>query len=168
MYDPNSQTSREQLAVAMIAKITSCGFALKDIPGTNEAVYSRVVEGTDGKISVLVYTSIAMGRRGPEVRTCGQDAIRVCAVYSTQDGGERGIAKATARVYRTGTVTDIVDRTYGRMREVYKLAQNPERCSDCGAPKFVAKSKRLVCADVCWTRRNNYAAQTSPAVGASP
>lgn len=144
-YDPTTN-DRSILARALRDKMAECGFASVVLPGTREEVYERSVDGTGNRIKVRVYTTIEGGR----CRSSGSDAIRVCAVYkSRKDGKERGIASADHRVNRVGKMEDIVDRTYHRMREVYKKALNPARCK-CGAPTFKSKKGRSVCADLCW------------------
>jgi len=151
LYRSEDRTSREDLAAALILKMAECGFKLEPPDSvTREAVYARDVEGTEGRICVRVFTSVEQGRRGPVTRRAGSDAIRVCAVYKGRDGRSRGIAKAEHRVNRVGEISDIVMRTYERMREVYKAARCSEKCERCGAPKFRAKSGNMVCADLCW------------------
>jgi len=146
-YNPENPAHRCNLAMALLAKLTECGFLPESREGTNEAVYSRAVnEG----VRVLVYTSVIPAGTSFQVRKEGKDAIRVCAVYTAKDGRERGIARAEKRVNRTGTVDGVVDRTHERMRDVYRLALRPCTCDTCGAPKFTAKSGNEVCADLCW------------------
>lgn len=149
-YNPNSMSDRRNLAAALCARLTECGFTPVERPGTKEAIYARDVHGTDGTIKVLVYTSVVPTRGGFAVRKEGKDAIRVCAVYtSPRDGKERGIARADKRVNRTGTIEATVERAYQRMRDVYKAGMSCDRCS-CGAPRFVSKAGNEVCADLCW------------------
>lgn len=146
------------LAHALRDKMAECGFNDITLNGTREEVYERAVDGTEGRIVVRVYTTIEGGR----CRDWGRDAIRVCAVYkSRKDNKERGIASADHRVNRTGKVADIVDRTHGRMREVYKKALHPVLCK-CGAPKFTSKKGNAVCADLCWLDK-----KATPAVSAA-
>lgn len=115
IYDPNSQASRRDLAVALAAKLNACGFVRQPATRTSkEDVYVR----SDGDITVKVYTSIRNG----EARRVGSDAIRVCATKRI-DGSERGWIK-TRRIHRTGTIFGIVDRTYNRMRTVWLDAKN--------------------------------------------
>ena len=96
-------------------------------------------------------------------RECGDDAIRVCAVYTARDGQDRGIAAAEKRVNRVGEISAITDRLIERMREVWKATKTAEKCPKCGARMFKAKSGKLCCADLCWKRaedlnrpRDNY------------
>ena len=140
-YDPDSVHHRQVLALDIIKKLEDCGF--EEIPfAGGERVYQRVIPDTG--ISVKVYTSVV----DMEARQSGRDAIRVCAVYETKDGGSRGIGSAR-RVHRTGDIHAIVDRMHQRMRQVWKAASTGERCT-CGAPKFKSKSGNTVCADICW------------------
>ena len=146
MYDPTNRTSRRDLALTIEEKLASCGFAQTAIRGAKEIVYARPVDGAES-IRVLVYTTV--DSRDGLARSCGKDAIRVCAVYKARDGRERGIASADKRVNRVGEIDAIVGRMYDRMREVYAAARGSERCS-CGAPKFTSKAGNAVCADLCW------------------
>jgi hypothetical protein len=149
IYKPESRSSREALAIAILTEMRNCGFSLEQRDHTDEAVYSREVNGTDGKIKVMVYTTVVAGAV-PTVRTCGKDAIRVCAVYrSERTGTERGIIKET-RTHRTGKIEDIVERMVKRMRSVYGDARTPHCCGKCGAPTFTSKNDNQVCADLCW------------------
>jgi len=149
-YDPTSAESRLDLAVAIIAKLQECGFEHEKNPSAKEAVYSRSVRGTDGKIRVVVYTTVVAGSKNPVVRACGTDSIRVCAVYTNSDGQEKGLVKET-RIHRTGEIAAITDRLHQRMRSVYAKARSGQRCG-CGAPKFTSKKGNQVCAELCWLK----------------
>ena len=143
-YDPGLPILREMLALSIMGKLDECGFAECGFDDkTRERVYSRDIPDTG--MSVKVYTTVV----GQEVRGEGKDAIRVCAIYAAKDGKQKGIVKST-RVHRTGNIDEIVDRMHGRMRETWKAASTGDRCHSCGAPKFVAKSGKKVCADICW------------------
>jgi hypothetical protein len=143
-YDPNLQILREMLALSIIGKLNECGFIEAGFDDkTREKVFSRDIPNTG--ISVKVYTTVV----DREVRGEGKDAIRVCATYAAKDGKSKGIVKST-RVHRTGNIDEIVKRMHNRMRETWKAAATGERCHSCGAPKFVAKSGKKVCADICW------------------
>jgi len=146
-YNPHS-TDRKVLADAILALMARSIFTEESRPGTREKVFAREVPDTDGKVRVLVYTSI----EGDMTRECGDDAIRVCAVYKARDGFDRGIASAEKRVNRTGEITSITDRLIERMREVWKATKTAEKCSKCGAPMFKTKAGKLCCADLCWKR----------------
>ena len=167
-YDPFNPTHRRILATDIVAALDKAGFVdeTHEHPKTKERVFSRVVS-TSPAIRVLVYTSIVEGSVRPEAT----DAIRVCAVYTREDGQDRGIISArndkrsTGRVNRTGTVEGVVGRMLDRMREVWVAGKQPCTCRDCGAPTFKTKARkatkyrpakpsRIVCADACWTRRN--------------
>jgi len=158
-YDPQLPILRQLLALSILDKLDKCGFT----PLTNprqalglsrpelaERVYERAVS-TDGRVRVKVFTTVYGGTTDVplEVRLNGKDAIRVCATYITKAGEERGLLKET-RVHRTGDIDAIVERMYLRMRTVWKAAKTSECCHNCGAPKFVAKSGKNVCAEICW------------------
>jgi len=156
-YDPTNPTHRRDLAGALLAKLATCGFTPVRIEGTKEAVYERVVDKTDGRIRVLVYTSVIPGPSGTfEVRSNGDDSIKVCAVYRTQrealKGRERGLVK-DRRIHRTGDIQGkdgIMDRVHQRMRDVWTASKTGECCPSCQAPKFLAKSGNLCCSELCW------------------
>ncbi len=149
-YDPGVPHLRRELAFELLAKMGEAGFAHEKIEGTHEAVFSRSIPEKPG-VRLLVYTSVVPGVQGPEVREVGADAIRVCAVYRTKEGRDKGLLRAESRVHRVGQVLDIVSRTHGRMREVWALAKSCETCS-CGAPFFLSKKGNKVCADLCWKK----------------
>ena len=135
--------SRKALASAIVEMVESCGF--KPVLGQSEKVFARNIH-TNEAIEVRVYTSVF----GNEVDLVGADAIRVTVLYNTADNKVRPLGK-TKRVYRKGTIEDIVERTRSRMRDGYRIGLNPEKCR-CGAPKFTSKAGNLVCADACWTK----------------
>jgi hypothetical protein len=146
-YDPTSPTDRKILADAVEALMARSLFQAIERPGTLEKVFAREVPDTNGKVRVLVYSSIENGA----MRECGADAIRVCAVYTARDGQERGIASAEKRVHRVGEISAVTDRLIERMREVWRATKTAEKCPQCSAPMFKAKSSgKLCCADLCW------------------
>ena len=146
VYNPDSDRDKAILAERLIEMLVRCGFSSDPSPAGYEAVYCRPVHNSPS-ISVKVYTTIV----GDAVRGNAQDAIRVTAVYNSKNG-PRPVGKAQKRVYRRGDIQKIVDRTYERMREVYKIGMHPECCDKCGAPMFTSKRKNLVCADACWAK----------------
>lgn len=98
-----------------------------------EVVYERA-NHIDPNLKVRVYTSLAVGEE--KARKCGGDAIRCCLVFN-RFGKTWGIAKAK-RVYRSGKLEDVLDRTLERAREMYALANQfaSHKCS-CGAPRWL-------------------------------
>jgi len=142
-YNAQNAGSRKALASAIMEMVESCGF--KPVLGQSEKVFARNIH-TNEAIEVRVYTSVF----GNEVDLVGADAIRVTVLYNTPDNKVRPLGK-TKRVYRKGTIEDIVERTRSRMRDGYRIGLNPEKCR-CGAPKFTSKAGNLVCADACWTK----------------
>jgi len=154
-YDPNSPAMRRALADTLLALFERSLFEEVKIPGTKERVFAREVPDTGSKIRVVVYSTIV----GDECRKVSKDAIRVCALYKSQDGQERGIASADKRVNRTGTLDAIPERVIDRMRQVWKATKTTAQCPNCGAPKFKSKKGHLVCADLCW-KTDDYRRQT--------
>ena len=143
-YDPKFPILREMLAMSILNKLEECGFEETETNSkTSERVFIRSISSSN--IDIQVYTTVV----GQQVRSSGKDAIRVAAIYNAKDGTKKGIVKST-RVHRTGNIEDIVGRMYVRMRETWSLASTNERCHNCGAPKFVAKSGKVVCAEICW------------------
>lgn len=162
-YDPTNPTDRRILAQAVEALMERSLFLAVERPGTFEKVFCREVPDTNGKVRVLVYSSIENG----EMRECGTDAIRVCAVYSARDGQERGIASAEKRVHRVGEISAVTDRLIERMREVWKASKTAEKCPKCGAPMFKAKSGKLCCADLCWKAAEDITNRSASTYGRS-
>ena len=142
-YNAQNAGSRKALASAIMEMVESCGF--KPVLGQSEKVFARNIH-TNEAIEVRVYTSVF----GNEVDLVGADAIRVTVLYNTPDNKVRPLGK-TKRVYRKGTIEDIVERTRSRMRDGYRIGLNPEKCR-CGAPKFTSKAGNLVFADAFWTK----------------
>jgi hypothetical protein len=106
-------------AAAIRSRLAGAGFLL--VPGTGgEEVYERAHE-RDARYVVRVYSSIQRGAE--DVRDCGEDAIRIVALFV--DGKFHSpprtvpIFKAV-RVFRTGTVEGVLDRLIERAREAYK------------------------------------------------
>ena len=158
-YDSKLPVLRQLLALSILDKLDKCGFV--PLPNPRQAlglsrpelaeqVYARDVD-KDGRLKVKVFTTVYGGTADVplEVRMNGKDALRVCATYITKDGKERGLLKET-RVNRAGDIDDIVERMYQRMRSAWQGVKTGERCHSCGAPKFVAKSGKNVCAEICW------------------
>ena len=113
-------------ATAIRSRLAGAGFTL--VPGTRgEEVYERF-HNRDVRYVVRVYSSIQRGAE--EARGCGEDAIRVVALFL--DGKYNfparviPIFKAT-RVHRTGTVEGVLDRMIGRAREAYATCNEHRR-----------------------------------------
>jgi len=123
-------------AAAIRSRLAAAGFLL--VPATRgEEVYERTHD-RDGRYSVRVYSSIprvhgggaANGGGAEEARGCGEDAIRVVALFT--DGRFHSpplvvpIFKAT-RVFRTGSVEAVLDRLIERAREAYGACNEHRR-----------------------------------------
>ncbi len=113
-------------ATAIRSRLAGAGFTL--VLGTHgEEVYERKHD-RDGRYVVRVYSSIQRG--ADEARACGEDAIRVVALFV--DGRYNfpprtvPIFKAT-RVNRTGTVDGVLDRLIERAREAYAACNEHRR-----------------------------------------
>jgi hypothetical protein len=148
-YDPNIETHRQILAVEILSRLHTAGFTKEPARGiTKELVFSRPHPKTG--IRVVVYTTIIEAQGIPQVRQQGKDAIRACALYSTREGKERPVAKAEHRVFRTGEIADIADRTIQRLRDVWAGVSKSGCCTRCGAPLFTSKKGNDVCAELCF------------------
>lgn len=144
-YDPDSDDDRCELARRLIQRLQGAGFAERPVTGGHEQVYEREIDKRPG-LWVLVYSTIVDG----QVRALARDAIRAGLMYKPRSGGrERGLG-SFQRVFRTGTMDAICDRTIERMRDAWRSAWQLERCSKCDAPKFKSKANNQVCAELCW------------------
>ena len=124
-YNPNNKQHRKTLAKRIAKMLLSSGFSLEG-SSRNEDVYQRATTGvTSGSAQIRVFTSAING----EMRTVGEDAIRVCAVYTDNAGQSRGLVKST-RINRTGDTDGITGRLLEAMRKTYKIAQ--KRANDPG------------------------------------
>lgn len=124
-YNPNNKQHRKNLAKRIAKMLLSSGFSLEG-SSRNEDVYQRAATGvTSGSAQIRVFTSALYG----EMRTVGEDAIRVCAVYTDNAGQSRGLVKST-RINRTGDTDGITGRLLEAMRKTYKIAQ--KRANDPG------------------------------------
>jgi putative addiction module killer protein len=175
-YDPENPAHRTELAQKLTQKLGEIGFKLS---GDRTRDPGREYGGFKGKedvyvfqhrkdpgLEVQVFTSVTAGG---SVRAKGADAIRVCLVYKNkakQQGTESEEARqydlgSACRVYRTGEIDNIVERTVERAREMYKAANLVERCQDCSSPMATSKQGKKFCSEVCWTKRPGYKPKAS-------
>ena len=159
IYDADCGESRAKLSESLIEMLESSGFQEVKVWGTREIVYERHIDGAD-RMRVRVYTSLADsyydGDAMPRYR--GEDSIKIITLYTTKrTNQDKGIARGKKRVYRTGKIEEILERTLVGMRHCYQVAQTPDLCSDCGSPMFKTKKtkhkpSRIVCAEMCWKK----------------
>lgn len=175
-YDPENPAHRTELAQKLTQKLGEIGFKLS---GDRTRDPGREYGGFKGKedvyvfqhrkdpgLEVQVFTSVTAGG---SVRAKGADAIRVCLIYKNkakQQGTESEEARqydlgSACRVYRTGEIDNIVERTVERAREMYKAANLVERCQDCSSPMATSKQGKKFCSEVCWTKRPGYKPKAS-------
>ena len=152
-YSPESQSDRLTLGDKLIGNLMANFMLPYNIAGTEELVFKK--DGFENtQVSLLCYTSVAKNSYGEyEARRIGEDAIRVVGVYQASDSYTRYLARAHSRVNRTGTIEGIVERTLTRIEEVSRMCESPPCCPNCGAPAFLSKAGREVCAELCWKRR---------------
>ena len=155
VYNPNESFSRTDLAVQLKCRLLECGFERdqsfeRGPQQIREHVYVRQVKPD---IYVAIYTSCSGHKGIISARNKGKDAIRVTTVNKTKAGTQRGLGKQR-RVFRTGKIEDIVERTVERAREAWKTGASPCECHVCGAPKFRSKKGNFVCAELCWKRHH--------------
>lgn len=115
---------------AVVGRLERAGFV--EEPGTGEVVYARPHD-RDKRLVIRVYTSIAKG--AAKGRGCGQDAIRVVALFQWTRAGETEIRRKklfSARVFRVTSVEGVLDRMMERARDAYRS------CND-----WLAKAKGL-------------------------
>lgn len=154
-YNPKILSHREELGEKLIGNLMSNFMLPKDFPLVKEIVFQK--DGFDiPGIHLLCYSSVVRNRAGAyEAREVGSDAIRVVGLYkSERQGGILPLVRTDSSVYRTGTIPAIIERTLACIRAVSLVCEDPARCRNCGAPLFVSKAGREVCAEICWTRSN--------------
>jgi len=105
-------------AAAIRNRLAAAGFVLLTAT-RGEEVYERA-HHSDPRYIVHVFSSIQRG--AGEARACGEDAIRVVALFL--DGKYHSPPKvvpifSATRVFRTGTVDGVLDRMIERAREAY-------------------------------------------------
>jgi len=99
-------------------RLEEAGFVREQLSG--EVTYSRLHD-RDGRLVILVYTSIAEG--GSKGRGCGEDAIRVVALFRWTRRGETEVRRKklyTGRVFRVTSVEGVVDRMMEKARDAYR------------------------------------------------
>ena len=168
-YDPESASHRQELADKMKEKLGAAGFKLStDRTRDPGRQYGGGFKGKeevwvfqhrkDPGLEVQVFTSITSGG---EVRSKGADAIRVCLIVKNKakladpkspDAKQYDLG-SECRVYRTGDIDNIVERTVERARDAYKKANEVERCRDCQAPMATSKAGKRFCSEVCWLQK---------------
>jgi hypothetical protein len=143
-YDPEVRQDRVALASELQRMLTDAGFSQRGAKvAANEEIWMRL-HHRDPRVRVVVYTTIEDG----SVRAVGTDAIRVVAQFDNGISRPKPMHK-NKRVFRTGTIEGIVERTYQRMRDAYGDAFQGT-CRDCGAPLALSKAGKRYCAAVCW------------------
>lgn len=105
-------------AEAIRARLEAAGFVEESFH--REVVFVRRHHRCEHS-TVKVYTSLSVS--GESARGCGEDAIRVVAVFERKtEGRDRPFVRVLykgKRVYRTGTVEGVLDRLIERAREAY-------------------------------------------------
>lgn len=155
-YDPLSKSHREELGEKLIGNLMVNFMLPKDIPLVKEIVFKK--DGFDiPGIHLLCYSSVVRNKSGAyEAREVGSDAIRVIGLYkSERQGGILPLVRSDSRINRAGTIPSIIERTLACIHAVSLICEAPPKCRNCGAPLFISKAGREVCAEICWTRRNN-------------
>jgi hypothetical protein len=140
-YDPHDRSHRRRLAYALRIMLDDAEFEHVPDASAKEEIYERL-HTRSSRVVVRVYSSIV----NDMVRGHGEDAIRVVA-FDREAG--RPLRKGK-RVFRTGEVNAIVERTRDRMREVWGGALAGGCCRRCGAPLAVSKAGKAYCIDLCW------------------
>lgn len=155
-YDPKILSHREELGEKLIGNLMVNFMLPKDIPLVKEIVFKK--DGFDiPGIHLLCYSSVVRNKSGAyEAREVGSDAIRVIGLYkSERQGGILPLVRSDSRINRAGTIPSIIERTLACIHAVSLVCEAPAKCPNCGAPLFISKAGREVCAEICWTRRNN-------------
>lgn len=100
---------------AFIAKMKEIGFTQMEPTRQGELVFARRNHNNE-ELVVKVYSSIAAN--ASSARACGEDAIRVVAVYDPKPP-MRGRGLYKAKVLRVTSVDGVLERTVARAREAY-------------------------------------------------
>lgn len=117
-------------ARALFERLESAGFARQ--PSRGEVVYARHHD-RDPRLVVLVYTSVPQD--GDTGRGCGEDAIRLVALFQWTRKGETELRSKrlyTSRVFRVTSVDGVLERMISKAREAY-AACNAWRAANQGA-----------------------------------
>jgi len=157
VYDPGQELHRYALAYALRDGLFGNGFVKQSFHKefhAGECVYLKVVKP---HLYVVVYSTICFH----ECRAKSTDAIRVVGIYESTQGAMCPLVK-TERVFRKGKIEAIVQRTLERVAAVEEMLGSDQTSrsgqtkvcprSDCGAPMFLSKKGRWVCAELCFKR----------------
>ncbi len=104
-------------SAALFARLEAAGFT-RGVSG-REVTYTRA-HLKDARLFVVVYTSAAEGAQ--EARDCGEDAIRVVALFSwlhRASGEQRRKHLASFKVLRVTSVEGVLERTIDAARKAY-------------------------------------------------
>lgn len=87
---------------------------------TGKEVVMRFDHKIDPRVKIQIYTSIAVNAQ--DARGCGEDAIRINAVFETFVKGEMKVYPLYKgkRVYRTGSVEKVLSRTRKEALNAYE------------------------------------------------
>lgn len=107
-----------------------------------ERIYKRtgkMDKGGNPLLSIIVFSSIAIS--ADEARKVGEDAIRTVLIARVHINGQEQEwpLHKCKRVYRTGTVAGVLERTWERIEECAKVAGTRYglgACAKCGSPTF--------------------------------
>lgn len=118
---------------AFIKAMTDAGFT--ELPGNRgELVFIRRNHNNE-ELLVKIYSSIP--RNAVQARDCGEDAIRVVAVYEPPTPMKsRGYYKA--KVLRVTSVDGVLQRTLERAREAYAKCNEAAKVVGKRPPKSVS------------------------------
>lgn len=142
-YNPADATDRRALAAAIVDALTRLGAT--DRPG-NPA--ERQLAKRLGPAQIVCWTSI----HGDAVAAKDADAIRFAVLVRQADGTIRPITERQPRVYRTGTIEDIVGRVVAAWQRLLKEHEDAPKCHKCGAPLALSKGQKRYCSAICWKR----------------
>lgn len=109
-------------SAALFGRLEAAGFT-RGVIG-REVTYTRV-HSRDARLSVTVYTSAAEGSQ--DARGCGEDAIRVVALFSwlhRASGEQRRKKLASFKVLRVTSVDGVLERTIDAARKAYQACND--------------------------------------------
>jgi hypothetical protein len=165
-YDGDNPEHRRALGQKLTEKLGEKGFKLSTERTRDHSRYGGQEQvwvfnhRKDPGLEIRVFTSVTPSG---QARETGADAIRVCLSYKNKakqanpdstEAREYDLG-GSCRVFRTGNIDDIVERTVDRAREAYIKANEVARCPKCKAPMAISqRTNKPFCSETCWLKNS--------------